>query len=131
MLLFSRFFSQIVHRSISGENDLKGSVHILSQFPQERDRDLLVAFYVVLRTSQGQNYVMNQDILLQALKELSGKVSARIKKEVYNIRAYHEDEGSPPPFESWMDESQTKWIIIAVSIAVTVAMGIIIALLCR
>ena len=74
---------------------------------------------------------MNQDILLQALKELSGKVSARIKKEIYNIRAYHKDEGSPPPFESWMDQSQTKWIIIGVSIAVTVAMGIIIVLLCR
>ena len=74
---------------------------------------------------------MNQDILLQVLRELSGMVFARIKKEVYNIRAYHEDEGSPPPFESWMDESQTKWIIIGVSVAVTVVIAIIIVLLCR
>jgi len=92
---------------------------------------LLVAFYVILHTTQGEYYVMNRDALLQALKESSAALSSLIKKEVYNIRAYHEDEGSPPPSESQIDESQTKWIIIGASVAVTVVMVIVIVVLCR
>ena len=121
---------KIVHRSISGES-LTGNVHILNHFPQERDSDLLVAFYVKLQSSQGDTYIMNQEALLRALKESVAAFSSLIRKQVYNIRAYHEDEQRPPPRESRIDESQTKWIIIGVCAAVSVVMVMVIVVLCR
>lgn len=74
---------------------------------------------------------MTRDALLQALKQSAATLSARINKDVYNIRAYHEDDGRPPPRESRIDESQPKWIIIGVSLAVIVVMVIVIVVVCR
>ena len=74
---------------------------------------------------------MNQDALYQAIKKSVTALSSLMKKEVYNIRAYQEDEVSPPPRESQLDESRTKWIIIGVSVAITVVMVMIIVVVCR
>jgi len=59
------------NRSSVGGESLAGRVQLLSYFPQELDHNLLVAFYVILHTIQGENYVMIRDALLQALKESS------------------------------------------------------------
>jgi len=122
---------QIAPSSVGGQGLAAGRLQILSYFPQELDHNLLVAFYVILHTIQGKNFVMIRDALLQALKESSTALSSLIKKEIFNIRAYNEGTASPPPREFRIDESQTKWIIICASVAVTVTMGIVTVLLCR
>ena len=110
---------------------LTASVHLLKHFPQQHHADLVVAFYVILHSNQQENYIMTRDALLQALKKSAATLSSGIYKEVYNIRAYQEDEASPPPRESRMDTSQSKWIIIGVSLAVIVAMVMVTAVICR
>lgn len=121
---------QILHISNSRER-LMGSVHILNHFPQESDSELLVAFYVNLQSSQGENHIMNREALLQALKESVAALSSFTREEVFNIRAYYEDEGGPLPRESLIDETLAKWITVGVSVAVTVVMVMIIVVLCR
>ena len=74
---------------------------------------------------------MTQDALLQALKMSATSVSSKLLKEVYNIRTYHADGGTPPQRESRMDTSQPKWIIIGVSLAVVVVMVIVAVVVCR
>ena len=74
---------------------------------------------------------MTQDALLQALKMSAAGVSSKLRKQVNSIRAYHADEGTPPPRESRIDTSQPKWIIIGVSLAVIVVMVIGVVVVCR
>ena len=74
---------------------------------------------------------MTQDALLQALKMSPAAMSSKLRKEVYNIRAYHADGGTPPQPESRMDTSQPKWIIVGVSLAVIVVMVIVVIVVCR
>ena len=105
-------------------------VHFLKHFPQEHQDDLDVAFYVILYPSEQDKYVMTRDALLRAVKLSAAVVSSRIRKEVYDIRAYHVDEGTPPPRESQVDSLQPKWIIIGVSLAVIIVVVIIVVVLC-
>lgn len=105
-------------------------MHLLKNFPQKHQADLVVAFYAILQSNEQENFIMTRDALLQALKLSAAAVSSKLQKEVYNIRAYHADGGTPPPRESQMDTSQPKWIIIGVSLAVIVVMVIILVVLC-
>lgn len=108
---------------------MTAKVHLLKHFPQEHQDDLVVAFYVILHPSEQDKYIMTRDALLWAMKLSAAAVSSRIRKEVYNIRAYHVDEGTPPPRESQVDSLQPKWIIIGVSLAVVVVMVIVVVVL--
>lgn len=118
-------------RSVSGET-LTGSVELLKQFPKEKRSYLVVAFYVILQNSQGEGYVMNQNALVDALKESVAALSSSIKKEVYNIRAYlKEDRISSPSRESQIDKLQNKWIIIGVSATIAFVMVMVMIALCR
>lgn len=74
---------------------------------------------------------MTQDTLLHALKMSATALSSKLLNEVYNIRAYHPDGGTPPQRESRMDTSQPKWIIIGVSLGVVVVVVIVAVVVCR
>lgn len=110
---------------------MSASVYLLKHFPRKHQADLVVAFYVILHANEQDNYIMAQHALLRVLKMSATAVSSRIRKEVYNIRAYNVDEGTAPPRESQMDTSHPKWIIIGVSLAVIVVMVIVVVVLCR
>lgn len=91
-----------------------------------------MAFYVILQNSQGEGYVMNQNALVDALKESVAVLSSSIKKEVYNIQAYlKEDRISPPSRESQIDKLQNKWIIIGVSATIAFVMVMVMIALFR
>lgn len=121
----------LLKRSSSARTSLVARVHVLIGFPEGRDSDLLVAFYVLLSTNQGESYILNRKSLLEILKGSVTALSWEIKKEIYDIRAYSVDEAKPVPYESRMDTSSIIWIMIGVSVAVTVPMVIILVLLCR
>ena len=118
-------------RSVSGET-LTGSVEVLKKFPQEQRSALVVAFYVILKNIQGESYAMNQNALIDALKESVPALSSSIKKEVYNIHPYLKDYRiSPPSRESQIDELQNKWIIIGVSATIAFVMVMVLIALYR
>ena len=96
-----------------------------------RDANLLVAFYVMLSTNQGDVYVMNKDSLLQALQESQTELSWAIKKEISDIRALKVDDESPITYESRMDGWEVIWLIVGASVAVAVPMMMVIVLLYR
>lgn len=85
---------------------------MLKHYPQQEQTDLVIAFYVILHSKNQESYLMTQAALLQALKTSSARLSARINKEVYNIRAFDADEASRPARESRIIASHMKWIII-------------------
>ena len=120
----------ICHRSINS-GSVTASVHLLKHFPREVQADLITAFYVILHSNEQENFVMNQDALLQALKMSAAAVSSKLGKEVHNIQAYHADGGTPPPREFLIDTSQPTWIIIGISLAMIVVMVIVVVVVCR
>jgi len=124
------FHYTICHRSINS-GSVTATVHLLKQFPREVQADLVVAFYVILHSKEQEDFITTQDALLQALKMSAAAVSSKLRKEVYNMRAYQADGGSPPPRESRMDTSQPKWIVIGVSLAVIVVMVIVVIVVSR
>ena len=131
--MISFLFDETPHRytrSISGTS-LVARVHILNDFPDMHNADLLVAFYVMLSTNQGGIYVMNKDSLLQALQESQTELSWAIKKEISDIRALKVDDESPITYESRMDGWEVIWLIVGASVAVAVPMMIVIVLLYR
>lgn len=106
-------------------------MHLLKNFPREAQADLIVAFYVILHSNEHENFIMTQDALLLALKMSTAAFSSKLRKQVDSIRAYYADGGSPPPRESRIDTSQSKWIIIGVSLAVIVFMVILVVVVSR
>lgn len=96
-----------------------------------RDANLLVAFYVMLSTSQGEVYVMNKDSLLRALQESQTELSWAIKKEISEIRALIVDDESPTPYETRVDGLEMIWLLVGVSVAVAVPLMIVIVILYR
>lgn len=117
-------------RSISGTS-LVARVHILNDFPEMRDANLLVAFYVMLSTNQGEVYVMNKDSLLRALQESQTELSWAIKKEISEIRALKVDDESPTPYETRADGLEMIWLLVGVSVAVAVPLMIVIVIMYR
>ena len=130
MIHMITFLYKICHRSINS-GSITASVHLLKHFPREVQADLTLAFYAILHFNEQENIIMNQDALLQALKMSAAAVSSKLRKEVYSIRAYYADGGTPPPRESRIDTSQPKSIIIGVSLAVIVVMVIVVVVVCR
>lgn len=133
--MISFFFDETPHRytrSISGTS-LVARVHILNDFPEMRDANLLVAFYVMLSTNQGGVYVMNKDALLRALQESQTELSWAIQKEISEIRALEVDDESPTPYETRMemDGLEMIWLMVGVSVAVAVLLMIVIFILYR
>lgn len=75
---------------------------------------------------------MNQNALVDALKESVPALSSSIKKEVYNIHAHLKDDRiSQPSRESQIDELQNKWVIIGVSATIAFVMVMVVIALCR
>ena len=96
-----------------------------------RDANLLVAFYVMLSTNQGEVYVMNKDSLLRALQESQTELSWAIKKEITEIRALKVDDESPTPYETRVDGLEMIWLLVGVSVAVAVPLMIVIVIMYR
>ena len=96
-----------------------------------RDANLLVAFYIMLSTNQGEVYVMNKDSLLRALQESQTELSWAIKKEISEIRALIVDDESPTPYETRVDGLEMIWLLVGVSVAVAVPLMIVIVILYR
>lgn len=118
-------------RSISA-GILDATVHMLKNYPQQEQADVVIAFYVILHFKNQESYLMTQAALLQVLKTSAARLSARINKEVHDIQAFDSDEASPPTRESRMVASHIKWFIIGgVSLAVIVLVMIAIFVACR
>ena len=130
MMHIITFLYAICYRSINSRSVTAG-VHLLKNFPREVQDDLIIAFYVILHSSEQENFIMTQDALLQVLKMSAAAVSSKLRKQIYSIRAYYADGGTPPPRESRIDMSQPKWIIIGISLAVIVIMVIVVVVVYR
>ena len=106
-------------------------IRILNNFPEVRNSDLLVAFYALLSTSQGESYIMNKESLLKMSRESEAALSWATKKDIVDIGAYGVEEEIPVLYESRVDTFSNMWMMIGISVAVMVPMVMIIILLCR